>query len=166
MNIIAFILVILVNTIFQSTLLPYFSMFGRVPNTGLVLIVVVALLKGKYFGAFFGLTMGLVQDILFSSVIGVNAFIYFIIGYIIGSAKKSIDTENRFIHIVFTIATTIFYNSIYALFLFFLSRDLDSQVVLKNIFSLEILYNTLIIMVLYKPMTKIFVKPSLKFGKK
>lgn len=166
MNIIAFILVILVNVIFQSTLLPYFNIFGRVPNTALALIVVVALLKGKYFGAFFGLTMGLIQDILFTSVIGVNAFIYFLIGYLIGSARKSLDTENTFIHIVFTIVATIFYNSIYALFLFFLSRDLDSQVVLRNIVSLEIVYNSLIVLLLYKPMSRIFVMPSLKFGKK
>lgn len=166
MNIIAFILVILVNIIFQSTLLPYFSIFGILPNTALILIIIVALLKGKYFGAFFALIMGLIQDILFSSVIGVNALIYFIIGYLIGLSRKSLDTENNFIHVIFTIITTVFYNSIYALFLFFLSRDLDSQIVLKNIFSLEILYNTILVLVIYKPLSKIFVMPSLKFGKK
>lgn len=164
--IITLALIIIINIILQSTVLTYLSIFGFVPNTALIIVVSISLLRGKYYGGFFGLFVGLIQDIIFGSVIGVNSFIYFIIGYIIGSIQNTIDIENKIIPPICSAVSTIFYNLTYFLFMFFLSRNIPISVMLKNVFSLEILYNSILSIFIYKLFSKFFVVPSLKFGRR
>lgn len=159
-------LIILINIIFQSSILPYFTMLKYFPNTGLVLIILVALRKGKYYGAFFGLALGLIQDILFGQVIGVNALIYFLLGYIVGLIQRVVVVENIFIPILSSILATIYYNFSFYIMMFFLSRNIPRAIMIKNVFSIEILYNAIIASLLYKLFTKIFIIPSLSFGKR
>lgn len=71
--------IIIINLILQSTILPYLDIMGVVPNTALVIVVIIALSKGKYYGGFFGLFIGLMQDIIFNITIGINGFIYFLL---------------------------------------------------------------------------------------
>ena len=77
MKIFLIVLTVIINLIIQSTLIPYFEILGVVPNTALIIVVVLALAKGKYYGGVFGLIIGLLQDIIFSVTIGVNGFIFF-----------------------------------------------------------------------------------------
>jgi len=165
MAIILLFIIIIVNSIFQSTILPYFNFLGYLPNTSIVLIIGIALLRGKYYGGFFGLAVGLIQDILFSRVIGVNAFIYFILGYIVGYIKNTLNDENAFIPVVFSALGTVFYNLFYFILMYFLARDISISTGLYNIFSIEILYNSILGILIYKILSKIFVKPSLRFGR-
>nr|WP_283244308.1 rod shape-determining protein MreD [Wansuia hejianensis] len=160
------IIIIIISLIIQSTILPYFSFLGYLPNITLVVVVSIALLKGRYYGGFFGLCIGLIQDILFSTVIGINGFIYFILGFIIGYIQNTINNENLFIPAIFTFVSTIFFNLLYYFFMYFLSRRIDFSIALKHIFSIEILYNCILSVLIYKLLSKIFVVPSLRFGKR
>lgn len=160
------IIIILINIVFQSSILPYLTLFGFMPNTGLVLIVIIALRQGKYYGGFFGLGLGLIQDILFGQAIGVNALIFFILGYTIGLIQDVLDIENIIIPILSSALGTIFYNFSFYIIMFFLSRDVPTEVMMKNVFSLEILYNVILAALVYKLFSKIFVIPSLRFGKR
>lgn len=166
MTITVLLLIILINTIIQSSIIPYLSLFGYVPNTGLVLIIVVALRKGKYYGGFFGLALGLIQDILFGQVVGVNALIYFIIGYVIGMMQDSLDVENTVLPVFLSAVSTIFYNFSFYIFMFFLSKDIPREIMMKNVFSVEIIYNMIFAALIYKLFMKIFVIPNLRFSKR
>ena len=166
MTITTLLLILLINIVFQSSILPYFSLFGYTPNTGLVLVIIIALRKGKYYGGFFGLALGLIQDILFGQVLGINGLILFIIGYIIGLIQDSLGIENIVIPIFFSAIFTIFYNFSYYLILFFLSRDILREIMIKIGFSIEILYNMIFAALIYKLFSKIFVIPNLRFGKR
>lgn len=157
-------LIILINTIFQTTILPYFSVFGFLPNTALVLTVVISILTGKYYGIFFGLATGLIQDILFGTVIGINAFLYAMIGYSIGMIQNILNTENIIVPALFTSFSTIVYNFTYAIFIYFLSREIAFSILMKKTFSIEIILNLFVSIVLYKLLSKIFRVPDLKFG--
>src|SRR5699024_4173712 len=94
LNMIIVLLIIIINFIFQSTILPGLSLFGVVPNTGLIIVVLISLLRGKRIGSIAGLLIGLLQDIIFSTVIGVNAIIFFFIGYIIGMNEGKLAKDN------------------------------------------------------------------------
>ncbi len=166
MNITALLVIILFNIIVQSSILPYFRLFGYIPNTGLVLVILVALRKGKYYGGFFGLALGLLQDILFGQIVGVNALIFFFIGYIIGIIQDELNIENTFIPVLLSALFTIFYNFSFYTFMFFLSINITREIMFNNIFSLEIVYNMIFAALVYKLFTKIFVIPNLRFGKR
>jgi rod shape-determining protein MreD len=154
---------IIFNLVIQATIIPFFPIMGIVPNTALVLIVVLALKVGRVKGAIFGLIAGLLQDILFASTIGINAFILFFIGYSIGFAEDSFSRENIINPIIFTVLATVLYNFAYSLFLFFLSREVAFMDAVKNIFSIEIIYNALFAIIYGYLVQIIFAKPKIRF---
>lgn len=164
MIVLLLILIIILNTIFQTTILPYFTIFGYLPNTALIFTVIIAILRGKYYGILFGLAIGIIQDTLFGTVIGVNALLYSMIGYSIGIVKNVLNTENIIVPTFFTVMATIAYNFLYAIVIYFLSREITLYAMIKNTFSIEIILNLLISMTIYKLLSKIFTVPRLKFG--
>lgn len=166
MNTFLIIVMVLVNFILQTTILPSFSIFGVVPNTALILIIIISLNKGKYYGGFVGMAIGIIQDIIFASTIGINAFIYFFIGFIIGALENTMARDNIVIPVICAFLGTIFYNVMYFLFLFFLSREVPFALFMKDVLLIEIVYNSLLTIIIYKIIGKIFVEPTLTFGKR
>lgn len=156
-------LTITFNIIFQITILPDLRVFGIVPNTSLVIVVILALLKGRIYGGISGIIIGFIQDILFSTVIGVNAFIYFFVGYFTGFAKDSFARENIVNPIIFSVLATVFYNLLYSLFMFFLSMDITIIQAVRSIISLEIISNAIAAAIIYKLLQKIFSQPKIRF---
>ena len=164
MTILILLVVLLLNFFLQSTIIPYVSILGVVPNTALLIVVAISLLRGKYYGGFMGLFIGLLQDIVFSPVIGINAFIYFFAGYFIGLVENKLSRDNLFIPLVFSIVGTIYYNFAYYIFMFFLSRDIPFLSFTKNIMIIEIIYNAFLSIPMYMIFSKFFVKPRIRFG--
>ena len=164
MNIFIIFLIIAINFILQSTILTYVSIFGVLPNTSLIIIVVIALLKGKKAGGIVGLLIGLLQDIIFSSVIGVNGFIYFFVGYFVGMAENKLSKDNMLIPFIMTAGATVGYHLLYYLFMFFLGHDIAFSVFFKKVVLFEMTYNSLLSILFYKWFSKIFIVPSIRFG--
>ena len=79
-------ILVIISYVFQTT----FSMkmsFGVVsPNIIMILVCSYALLRGKKEGLLVGFFSGLLVDLFFGyyEVIGINAFLYMMIGYIVG----------------------------------------------------------------------------------
>lgn len=166
LNYIFTILILILNFIFQSTILQHFKVLGVVPNTSLIIVVIFALLKGKYSGAFTGLIAGLLQDIFFGGVIGINAFIYFAIGYMAGLLDDKVFKENLVLPFLTILSATAIYNIMYYLFMLFLSIDVSFIVMIKGILLKEMIYNSTVAILMYKKILKHYREPSIKFTKK
>ncbi|MSU02862.1 rod shape-determining protein MreD [Tissierella pigra] len=157
-------LITLLNLFLQSSILPYLSIFGVVPNTALLIIISIGLYKGRIYGGIMGLIIGIIQDILFSPVLGINSFIYFFIGYVVGLTQNKLSKDNILIPILFSILGTVFYNFAYYVFMFFLSHDIPFLYFLKDVLTIEIIYNIVLCIPIYKIFSKIFVVPKIRFG--
>jgi rod shape-determining protein MreD len=157
---------IILNIIIQATLIPHIGVFGVVPNTAIVLVVMIALKKGRIYGASFGIFAGMLQDILFSITLGVNSFILFFIGYFVGLAHDSLTKDSAMNHFIFTAISTVFYNILFSLFQFFLSREITFIDAVRSVFSLEVIYNGVIAVLLFMLVQRIFIQPNLKFGRR
>ncbi len=166
MNVLIIVIMVVFNFVLQSTILPSLSIFGVVPNTALIFIIFVSLNKGRYYGGFLGLAIGLIQDIIFGTTIGINGFIYFFIGFILGYLEEDVARDSIIMPAICSIFATIFYNFMYFLFMFFLSRGIPFGLIMKEILLVEIIYNTLLTIIVFKIMGKVFVEPSLRFGKR
>lgn len=166
MTIIILLMVLFLNFFLQSTIIPYMSILGVVPNTALLIVISISLLKGKYYGGFTGLFIGILQDIVFSSVVGINAFIYFFAGYLIGLVENKLSRDNLFIPLIFSIIGTIYYNFSYYIFMFFLSLDIPFLLFTKNIMIIEIIYNAVLSIPVYILFSKFFVEPTIRFGRR
>ncbi len=160
------LLIIIGNFILQSTVLSHINIFGVAPNTGLIIIVAIGLLKGRRFGSIIGLIIGLLQDVIFCPVIGVNGFVYFFIGYIVGMTENKLAKDNLLIPFLATAISTIVYHGLYYIFMFFLGYNIDFSAFFKNVVILETLYNSLISMLIYKWFSNIFIVPSIRFTRR
>lgn len=158
-------LIIIIKFLLNITILPYFEILGVVPNTAIAVVVVIALSKGRYYGGFFGIFIGLLYDIFFAPYIGVNAFIYFFIGYFIGYMENIFTRDNIINPIIFTTLATFFYNLTYFVFLYFSNVDFTASYLFQRVISIELIYNGIIAIIIYKIFKKIFDRPRLKFNR-
>ena len=165
MTIFLLVLIILLNFLFSITILPYFSIMGILPNTALAIIIVIALDKGRYYGGFFGLFIGLLQDVFFSGHIGINALIFFLIGYSIGYMENIFARDNIINPVIFTSLATVFYNLFYFLYLYFTGLKFTLSYFIDRIFSIEIIYNALVAILVYKIFKRVFEQPKLSFNR-
>lgn len=166
MTILLTLLTILINLIIQSTVLPHFEIFGTVPNTALIMVIVLALARGKYYGGLYGLIIGLLQDVLFSMTIGINALIFFLAGYFIGFVEDTFARDNVVNPVIFTALGTIYYNIFYSLFMYFLSSHITFNAAVKSVFSVEVIYNCIVSVFIYKLFQIIFSEPKIRFSKR
>ncbi len=149
-------IIIIVNLILQSTLVHFIQIHNVIPNLGLVLAICFAINEEKKNGILIAFAIGILQDILFGRVIGLNALIYILIWYIISVINKSIFRENFVIPIIFTTLGTIFYYIIGIFFIYFLGYELNAITTYGNILLIEVIYNGLISIFVYKYIYRIY----------
>ncbi len=159
-------LIIIVNFILQCTVFQYVRILGIIPNTTLVIVVCIAILKGRHIGGTLGLVAGLLQDIMFSSTIGTNALVLFFIGYLVGMADQKIYKDSLLVPFIFTIISTLGYHSLYYVLMFFLGNTVRFTYFFKRVILIEMLFNSILAIPIYKWFLNIFTIPSIRFGKR
>lgn len=165
LNYVFTVLILILNFILQTTVLKHFSIMGVAPNTALILVVIFALLRGKYSGAFAGLIAGLLQDIFFGKIIGINALIYFLVGYIVGLLDDKVFKENLVLPFLTILGSTFVYHMVYYLFMVFLSTNVSLAIMMKDIVVIEMIYNSVITILIYRRVLKHYKGPKIRFTK-
>jgi len=147
-------LIMIINFIFQSTLIQGLSIKGVLPNTALILIVIISIFYGREKGLIASTTAGFLQDMYFSKAIGINLLIYSLISYGIGGFKTKLMRENILTPILLIFISTITYYFFLCIILFFLREKLDILYILKDVILLETLLNIGIGLIIYKLLYK------------
>lgn len=160
------IIIILFNFFLQGSIIPNFSILGVVPNTALLIVISIALFKGPYYGGFVGLIIGILQEIVFSPILGINAFIYFFLGYSVGLIEDKLTRDNIVIPVLLAIIATVFYNFAYYVFIYFLSYDINFSAVVQDILLVELILNGIIAIPIYKIFSKIYRAPTMSFNRR
>ncbi len=156
-------LVALVSTILQGTVAPYISIMGVKCNLILAVVVSIALVNRKPYGSVMGLIMGLIQDVLFSPIIGINALIYFVIGYVLENIEMHYSRDDIYMPVFIMALSTLGYNLLYFILMFFSAYDISLLFFIKYKLIIELIYNTLLIILSYKVISSIFVAPDIRF---
>ncbi|QQK07152.1 rod shape-determining protein MreD [Miniphocaeibacter halophilus] len=107
MNRFKIVVVVLINLILQSTLFSRIDVLSVHANISIPVVVSLAIGFGPYVGGFGGLIIGLIEDILFSKVLGIRALMYFIIGFLIGNSEAGINKEDIRTGIILTAVSTV-----------------------------------------------------------
>ncbi|MEA4816604.1 MAG: rod shape-determining protein MreD [Lachnospiraceae bacterium] len=110
MRIIFTAVLLVVNIALQSTLFQLIAIRGVVPNTAIIIIVSVALLRGRFEGLLTGFFAGLLQDIFFGNALFFYALLGMLTGYFCGGINKSFYRENFILPLVLCAAATFLYN--------------------------------------------------------
>ena len=142
--------VLICNLALQSTLLQHIAVMGVVPNTALIIILSMALLRGSTEGAAVGLFAGLLQDGLFGGAIGYYALLGMVSGYLAGKFNKGFYRENYFMPMVLSFIATFLYESCVFLTLILFSGNLDYPYFLTHLILPEMAYNTVFSILVYR----------------
>lgn len=175
MRIAIFVFIIMLNLIFQVSLSDKIEILNVLPNSALILVVSYAYLRDDIEGGLFGFTLGLIYDIFLGSVLGLNALLYFVIGYFFGKPFKNLYSVYVMPVLALVFLGTFVYETGNYLFLFLFRGRIDMSFYIINIIFPEAVYNTIITTPIYyilyfvnkfiekqeKPYRKIFAKDNI-----
>jgi rod shape-determining protein MreD len=88
-RVIAWIFIILLSIILQSTVIPYFSLAGIYPDLVLAAVMVLSLWYGRLPGIWAGFLTGLLLDIWAPELLGLRALAMTITGALVGLFESS-----------------------------------------------------------------------------
>lgn len=114
-----------VNVILESTLFQYVRIYGIKPDFSTMIIVSYAIMRGSSFGTFTGLGIGLLIDIMYGRVIGINALSYMVTGYIIGQAHENVFKDSFIPPLIFNFIAVMIFQHCFILLSYF-SNDFPS----------------------------------------
>lgn len=153
--IIAFITFILQITVFSKI-----DIFGANVNIVIGLVISLSLILGSKSGAYTGLVIGLLEDFMFSNIIGIRALSYFLIGYIVADDRFRFNSDKNtglILSFVFTIINFIFVSLVTYIF----KADI---IVIKNYLFIPLLVeavlNTLVYLIYHFIIKKLMYIPT------
>ena len=140
--------------IIQTTLMNAFSVFEVTPNLLLCLVVIFSFLYDENnYGVVLGVVFGLLYDICFSQYIGPAALAFLVISLSIMLVNVVMNKEAVFSVIIIAAAATVIYTLIYWGIMAMLGSNY-SFLYMINFLPMYILYNTVIVTLLYYLMIK------------
>jgi len=141
--------IVLLTFVLQSTVLRHIEIFGIRPNISLIIVVSFGILRFEKEGGIIGFFAGLLQDIIFGPVIGLNALLYMLIGYFSGKPFKKFYAEIFLIPIFLVGSSTLFFNIVYYILNFLFRARLDILYYFGTIILPETLYNVTVSLPVY-----------------
>lgn len=142
------LLIILCFTL-QSSVFRAFTFGGIGPNLMIALTCSLALLFGDTWGASIGFLCGLLCDIFFSSVFGINAILFAVVGFLAGKFEKIVFPEDFKIPLLCILSGDFLYGFFSYCLNFLINGKFFLRYFLVHFVLPEMLYTFLTSLVLY-----------------
>ena len=133
----------------QSTLFSMFSIGGIRPNLLIIATASLGFLGGKRTGIYAGFFSGLLIDIGFSSVYGLNMLLYMYIGFLCGTFKKVLFPKDIKFPLLFIAGSDLIYNIVFYFFRFFFRGRFNITFYFFDIILPEVVYTTIMACIIY-----------------
>lgn len=139
----------------QSNFFSWFTIAGVKPNLFVILVLFLSLFAGKNIGVQTGIFFGICLDFFISKKIGISGIMLGIIGLLGGYFEKNFSKDSRITIMIMIIGSTIIFEvGSYFLNYAILKTNLEIQAFIK-ILVIEVIYNTLITIILYPLLQKV-----------
>lgn len=142
--------VVLLCFLMQTTVFHHIALAGMVPNLILIAVVAYGYMRGKPEGMYVGFASGILIDLLYSDLIGMNAILYVTIGYIAGICNEIYYRDEVSVPIFITAISDFLFNFGYYVFQFLLRGRLDITYYIWRTILPEMVYTVLIAVFLYQ----------------
>lgn len=142
--------IVLLCFLMQTTVFQNIAFAGMVPNLILIVVVAYGYMRGKSEGMYVGFTSGLLVDLLYSDLIGMNAILYVLIGYVAGICNEIYYRDEVSVPIIFIAISDFIFNFGYYVFQFLLRGRLDIFYYIWRTILPEMVYTVLIAVFLYQ----------------
>ena len=146
---IAAAIVILLAFLLQTTVFQPIKLADAVPNLLLAVTITYGYLRGRTSGLVIGFVCGLLLDCMYGSVIGLYAFIFLPIGFVVGFCRKIYFTDSLILPIVLIASGDFAYCMYFYITEFLMRGRLHFWFYVLHKFLPEILYTTLVGVLVY-----------------
>lgn len=159
------ILSVLINLFFGNSALNMINVGGVSPNLSLILVIMFTLLGGRKLGCTLAVIVGLLQDLLFQDIIGINAMAFFLIALIIGGAYEKFFKANILIPLAIAALSTMFYYLLILILKYLILGETVSLLDASYNLAIEMAYNGIVFTLVYGFMKKRYKRSAARFGK-
>ena len=136
---------LLQTTVFQSL-----ALAGEVPNLMLVVVVAIAYMRGKKEGMYVGFASGMLIDLIYGDLIGMNAVLMVSVGYLVGICNEIYYRDQLSVPIVLVGVSDFLFNFVFYIFNFLLRGRFHVLYYIWYTILPEMVYTVLVACVLYK----------------
>ena len=159
------VLMFFASIMVQTAILPNFGIFSSKANMSLALVVAIAMNFGSYVSGYSGIVLGIIEDSLFSKVIGIRALIYYMIGFIVGYNEDSINKGDIRSGSIITVVATLFYWVMNTIIYMFLENSSSVGLIkyLKGPIIIEMILNVILYLICNYVTKKVFKKRKFRF---
>lgn len=144
------ILIIFIAFILQTTIFQSLALADVVPNLLLIVTVCYAYLRGRTSGLLTGFLCGLLLDMMYGSVIGLYAFIFMTLGFIIGFCQKIYFTDSLLLPSILITAGDFIYGIYYFVTEFLMRGRVHLGFYLLHVILPEMIYTALVGILIYR----------------
>lgn len=136
---------LLQTTVFQSL-----ALAGEVPNLMLVVVVAIAYMRGKKEGMYVGFASGMLIDLIYGDLIGMNAVLMVLVGYLVGICNEIYYRDQLSVPIILVGVSDFLFNFVFYIFNFLLRGRFHVLYYIWYTILPEMVYTVLVACVLYK----------------
>lgn len=143
------VLLIIICFLLQTTVFQWIDLGGIVPNLMIILTASFGFMRGERTGLLFGFFCGLIIDIFFANVLGLNAMIYMYIGYTNGKFNRVFFPEEIKLPLFLILLSDLAYGLLYYFVLFLMRGRFQLGYYFIHIILPEMVYTIFITLLLY-----------------
>ena len=143
------ILLIIICFLLQTTVFKGLAFGGIVPNLLIVLTAAFGFMRGERTGLLVGFFCGLLADIFFGNVLGLNAMIYMYIGYFNGKFNRIFFPDDIKLPLLLIFLSDLAYGFLYYVTLFLMRGRFQLDYYFLHVILPEIVYTLLMTLLLY-----------------
>ncbi len=148
-----YISIFVINILFfvlQTTIFQHLQIANVVPNLLLVSVTLAGVMYGSNMGMYSGVISGVLLDLLYANVIGLNILLFAIIGFLTGLAHKIYFEEDYYLPSVAIAASDIVLGLLYFVCNFLLRGRLNLFSYMECVIMPEVIYTLLVGIICYK----------------
>ncbi len=149
------IIAVIICFVLQCTLFQAISFAGIVPNLMIIITSSAGFIGGRRDGMLIGFISGLLIDIFYGSVIGLNALLFTYIGYINGFGNRVFYPEDVKFPMIFIVLSDISCLLMQYFFGFLFRARLELPFYFAHVMIPEIIYTIVVTIIIYMPIQNI-----------
>ncbi len=144
------IFIIFIAFLLQTTLCQSMALANVVPNLLLVVTICYGYLRGRTSGILIGFFCGLLLDMVYGSVIGLYAFVFMTIGFVIGFCQKIYFTDSLILPSILIVAGDFLYGIYYFVTEFLMRGRIHFGFYFLHVILPEMIYTALVGILVYR----------------
>lgn len=165
--ILAVVIVFIIIYFLQANFFIWFNIAGVMPNLFVILVMLISLFAGKRVGVPFGIGIGICLDFFIGKKIGITGIMLGTIAVLGSYFDKNFSKDSKMTIILMTIASTFIYEVGIYIINIIIQASIIEIISFIKILLIEILYNIILVIILYPLMQKIgyFIEEAFRGSK-